>query len=222
MNQAAGETPNWPGTSRFGLHHAIIGGDTAYAAWRDAGMVVIDVADRTKPKLISHRDGAPPFGGGTHNCLPLPDRDLLVVLDEAVLDHQEDGVKNIWVFDNSDKSDPDSIATFPQPAESRLQEQGRPFRPAQPAREPARHVSSAPTTIFTTYQNAGVRVFDIRDQHRARRSRAPGCRPRRLAMMDHRPNRARVIQSADVFVDAAGLIYSTDYNAGLFILEYGG
>jgi hypothetical protein len=40
--------------------------------------------------------------------------------------------------------------------------------------------------------------------------------------MDHRPNRARVIQSADVFVDAAGLIYSTDYNGGLYILEYGG
>ena len=102
MNQAAGETPDWPGTSRFGLHHAIIDGDTAYAAWRDAGMVVIDVADRAKPKLISHRDGAPPFGGGTHNCLPLPDRDLLVVLDEAVLDHQEDGVKHIWMFDNRD------------------------------------------------------------------------------------------------------------------------
>jgi hypothetical protein len=41
-------------------------------------------------------------------------------------------------------------------------------------------------------------------------------------MMDHRPNRARVIQSADVLVDARGLIYSTDYNAGLFILEYDG
>ncbi len=49
MNQAAGETPSWPGTSRFGLHHAIIHGDTAYAAWRDAGMVVIDVADRAMP-----------------------------------------------------------------------------------------------------------------------------------------------------------------------------
>ena len=46
--------------------------------------------------------------------------------------------------------------------------------------------------------------------------------PAPARMMDHRPNRARVIQSADVFVDAAGLIYSTDYNAGLFILEYGG
>ena len=46
--------------------------------------------------------------------------------------------------------------------------------------------------------------------------------PAPARMMDHRPNRARVIQSADVFVDAGGLIYSTDYNGGLYILEYGG
>ena len=84
-----------------------------------------------KPKLISHRDGAPPFGGGTHNCLPLPDRDLLVVLDEAVLDHQEDGVKNIWMFDNRDKSKPSDHRELPAAGRSRLQEQGRPFRPAQ-------------------------------------------------------------------------------------------
>jgi hypothetical protein len=31
-----------------------------------------------------------------------------------------------------------------------------------------------------------------------------------------------VIQSADVFVDAGGLIDSTDYNAGLYILEFNG
>jgi hypothetical protein len=41
-------------------------------------------------------------------------------------------------------------------------------------------------------------------------------------MMDHRPNRVRVIQCADVFVDAGGLIYSTDYNGGLYIMEFGG
>ena len=173
MNQAAGETPNWPGTSRFGLHHAIVNGDTAYAAWRDAGMVVIDVADRTKPKLISHRDGAPPFGGGTHNCLPLPDRDLLVVLDEAVLDHQEDGVKHIWMFDNRDKSNPVEHRDVPAARRSRLQEQGRPFRPAQHPRKPARQFVSS-ETIFATYQNAGVRVFDIRDPHAAGRGRRLG------------------------------------------------
>ncbi|HEX5213432.1 MAG TPA: hypothetical protein VFW22_17030, partial [Pseudolabrys sp.] len=36
MNLAAGETPSWETTRRYGLHHAIIDGDTAYAAWRDA------------------------------------------------------------------------------------------------------------------------------------------------------------------------------------------
>ena len=41
-------------------------------------------------------------------------------------------------------------------------------------------------------------------------------------MTDHRPNRAQVIQTADVFVDAGGLIYSTDYNGGLYILEFNG
>jgi hypothetical protein len=220
MNQAAGETPDWPGTSRFGLHHAIIDGDTAYAAWRDAGMVVIDVADRAKPKLISHRDGAPPFGGGTHNCLPLPDRDLLVVLDEAVLDHQEDGVKHIWMFDNRDKSNPVGIATFPQPAEADYKSKGGHFGPHNiHENRPGTFVSSE--TIFATYQNAGIRVFDIRSQH-APVEVGAWVPPAPARMADHRPNRARVIQSADVFVDAPGLIYSTDYNAGLFILEYSG
>ena len=94
-------------------------------------MVVIDVADRAKPKLIAHRDGAPPFGGGTHNCLPLPDRDLLIVLDEAVLDHQEDGVKHIWVFDNAVKSNPGNHRDVSAARRGRLPEQGRAFRAAQ-------------------------------------------------------------------------------------------
>jgi len=218
MNQAAGETPSWPATSRYGLHHAIVHGDTAYAAWRDAGMVVIDVADRAKPKLIAHRNWSPPFGGGTHNCLPLPDRDLLVVLDEAVLDHQEDGPKLIWVFDNRDQSNPVSISTFPTPAESDYVKKGGHFGPHNiHENRPGSFVSS--DLIFATFQNAGVRVFDIRDQYRPNEAGA-WVPPAPARMMDHRPNRARVIQSADVFVDAGGLIYSTDYNGGLYILEY--
>jgi hypothetical protein len=220
MNVALGETPNWAGTSRYGLHHAIINGDTAYAAWRDAGMVVLDVCDRTKPRLVTHRDGAPPFGGGTHNCLPLPERELLIVLDEAVLDHQEDGVKHIWALDNRDKSNPAVIAAFPQPADADYRGKGGHFGPHNiHENRPGSFVSSE--TIFATYQNAGVRVFDIRNQHEPIETGA-WVPPAPARMMDHRPNRARVIQSADVFVDSAGLIYSTDYNAGLFILEYGG
>jgi hypothetical protein len=220
MNAAAGETPTWPATSRFGLHHAIVDGDTAYAAWRDAGMVVLDVADRSKPKLVAHRDGAPPFGGGTHNCLPLPGRDLLVVLDEAVLDHQEDGVKNVWLFDNRVRGRPTLLATVPQPAEADYRHKGGHFGPHNlHENRPGSFVSD--TLIFATWQNAGLRVFDIGD---ARRPVEVGALvpPAPATMADHRPNRARVIQSADVFVDAAGLIYVTDYNAGLYVMEFTG
>ena len=220
MNLAAGETPAWPAASRCGLHHAIVNGDTAYAAWRDAGMVVLDIADRENPKLIVHRNWCPPFGGGTHNCLPLPDRQLLVVLDEAVLDHQEDGLKLIWIFDNRVPANPVSISTFPTPAETDYAAKGGHFGPHNlHENRPGSFVSSE--LIFTTYQNAGVRVFDIRDQYRPSEVGA-WVPPAPARMMDHRPKRDRVIQSADVFVDSGGLIYSTDYNAGLFILEYGG
>jgi hypothetical protein len=220
MNTAAGETISWAPTARYGLHHAIVSGDTAYAAWRDAGMVVLDVADRSKPKLIAHRDGAPPFGGGTHNCLPLDDRELLVVLDEAVLDHQEDGLKNIWVIDNSTKSEPKIISTFPQPTEADYKSKGGHFGPHNlHENRPGTFQSSQ--LIFTTWQNAGVRVFNISDVQ-APQDVGAWVPPAPAKMMDHRPNRARVIQSADVFVDKAGLVYSTDYNGGLYILEYQG
>ena len=70
---------------------------------------------------------------------------------------------------------------------------------------PGTFVSSK--TIFATYQNAGIRVFDIRNQY-APTEVGAWVPPAPARMADHRPNRARVIQSADVFVDAAGLIYA--------------
>jgi hypothetical protein len=218
MNAAAAETPSWPASRRYGLHHAIVHGDTAYAAWRDAGMVVIDVCDRSNPRCIVHRNWSPPFGGGTHNCLPLPDRDLLVVLDEAVLDHQEDGEKFIWVFDNREKSNPVSISTFPSPREADYRAKPGHFGPHNlHENRPGSFVSSE--LIFTTYQNAGIRAFDISDPYRPVEVGALVPPPPRW-QMDTRPNRPRVIQSADVFVTADGLVYSTDYNGGLYIIEF--
>ena len=220
MNLAVGETPSWAPARRYGLHHAIVHGDTAYAAWRDAGMVVLDIADRTKPELIVHKNWSPPFGGGTHNCLPLPDRDLLVVLDEAVLDHQEDGLKLIWVFDNRARENPVSISTFPTPTEADYKAKSGHFGPHNiHENRPGSFISSQ--LIFATYQNAGIRAFDISNPFAPKEVGAL-VPPQPATLADTRPNRARVIQSADVFVDTKGLIYATDYNAGLYILEFNG
>jgi len=220
MNTAAGETPDWEATRRNGLHHAIVHGDTAYGAWRDAGLVMMDVSDRSDPKLITHRNWSPPFGGGTHNCLPLLDRDLLVVVDEAVLDNCEDGIKYIWLFDIREPSNPISISTFPTPSEADYVNKGAHFGPHNiHENRPDGMVSS--DTIFATYQNAGIRVFDIRDQFRPEEI-AAFVPPAPERLMDHRPNRPTIIQSCDIWVSKEGLIYSSDYNGGLFILEYGG
>jgi hypothetical protein len=220
MHAAAGETPQWPAGKRYALHHAVVHGDTAYACWRDGGLSLLNVADHTAPKLISQRNWSPPFGGGTHSALPLPGRDLLLVADEAVLDQQQDGLKLTWVFDIREPANPVSISTLPTPADQDYRAKGGHFGPHNlHENRPGSFVSD--TLVFATYQNAGIRVFDIGNAYQ----------PREVAfyvpddpvrMVDKRAGRPAVIQSADLFVDARGLVYATDYNAGLSILAFTG
>ena len=216
MNQAAGEKPSWDPAARMGLHHATVSGDVAYGAWRDAGLVMIDIKDRANPKLLVHKNWSPPFGGGTHNVMHLPDRELLVVLDEAVLDHMEDGWKHIWMFDVRVPKNPISISTFPVPKETDYAKKHGHFGPHNVhENRPDGFVSSE--LIFATYQNAGVRVFNIKDAFHPVEVGVyvPG-EPKML--MDKRPNRNKVVQTCDVFVDKNGLVYANDYNGGLDIL----
>ena len=208
------------GAGRYGCHHPIVQGDIAYCSWRDACLVVVDVADRAAPKLLCHKMWSPAFGGATHNCLPLPDRDLLLVLDEAVLDGMEDGFKPIWVFDNKDPRNPRCLATFPAPADRNYVEVGGHFGPHNIyENRPGHFVSS--DLAFTTYQNAGIRVYDIRNQYSPVEVGAmvPAA-PTRL--VDPRPNRPLVLHSADVFVDKDGLVYATDFSVGLYVMEFNG
>jgi hypothetical protein len=221
MNLAVGETPKWPSdVGRYGLHHAIIDGDTAYCSWRDACLAVVDVSNRATPKLIVHRSWAPPFGGGTHNALPLPKRELLVVVDETVLDNQEDGEKPIWLFDNRVRSNPISIATFPAPADRDYLALGGHFGPHNVYENRPNGLVSE-QLIFATYQNAGLRVYDISNKFRP--VEVAACVPPAPAkLVDPRPNRPRVLHSADVFVDRNGICYCTDFSAGLYTIEYKG
>jgi hypothetical protein len=183
-------------------------------------LVVMDVADRANPRLVTHVNWSPPFQGGTHNCLPLPGRDLLVVLDEAVLDDFEDGLKNIWLFDVKDRADPKVLSTLPAPTEADYPAKGAHYGPHNiHENRPGGFVSDS--LIFSTWQNAGVRVHDISNPTRPREVGAL-VPPPPTGMMDKRPGKKPIIQSCDIFVDASGLIYVTDYNAGLHVMEYTG
>ena len=162
----------------------------------------------------------PLYGGGTHSALPLPDRNLLIVADEAVADNETDGRKHTWVFDIREPANPISIATFPTPAEADYRAKGAHFGPHNLHENPPGSFLSS-TLIFATWQNAGVRAIDISDPYAPKETGAlvPAAPTR---MIDRRPGRPPVIQTADVFVEASGLIYATDYNAGLSIIEFEG
>lgn len=221
MHQDGGESPSWDAdTWRYGLHHAIVHGDTAYASWRDGGLTLLDVSDRSEPSLISWKNWTGRVGGATHTALPLPERDLLIVADEGIADNAADGIKRTWVFDMQDPADPMSIATFPDPAEVDYTLKGGHAGPHN-LHENRPGSFQSDTLIFATYQNAGLRAFDIRDPFQPSEVGA-WVPPAPAQMVDTRPDRPRVIQSFDVFVDSELRAYMTDYNAGLYILQFEG
>jgi hypothetical protein len=220
MWRGGAETATWPAGKRYALHHALVSGTLAYGAWRDGGLTVLDVADPTRPRLLVHRNWDPPFGGGTHSPLPLPDRDLLVVADEPTSAECRQGLRYVWIFDVREPANPVSIATCPTPSEADYCNRGGNFGPHNLHENRPGSLQSS-RLIFATYYNAGLRVFDIENPFQPRE--VGFCvPPAPERMVDPRPNRPRVIQAADCYVDPNGLVYLTDSNAGLNILQYEG
>lgn len=217
MNAAGGEKPSWDPKYRYALHHAIQKGDIACGAWRDGGVTVMDVADRHAPRILAHHNPCPPFAGGTHNTLPLPGRGLLFVVEEAVFDDCEDGIKRNWVYDISVPENPVPIATTPIPDEENYAKKGGQFGPHN-VHENRSEGFQSEDLLFVTYQNAGLRVYDISNPFRPEEVAAL-VPPAPEKLMDYRDNRPRVVDVTDVYVDREGLIYTTDMNAGLTIME---
>ncbi|HEY4980408.1 MAG TPA: hypothetical protein VII24_00375 [Pseudolabrys sp.] len=220
MWRAGGEEPVAPKGKRWAAHHAIVAGHLAYGAWRDGGLTVHDISDPAKAKLISHTNWCPPFAGGTHTPLPLPDRNLLVVADEATSINCANGIAYTWVLDVRAPENPVTIATLPTPKEEDFCAKGGKFGPHNlHENRPGAYQSS--NLIFATYHNAGLRVYDIANPFEPKEV-AYYVPPPPERLVDIRPNTAKVIQSCDVFVDVDGRMYLTDTNAGLYILQYEG
>jgi hypothetical protein len=220
MWRGGAETVSWPAGKRYALHHALVAGTLAYGAWRDGGLTVLDVADPLRPRLVVHRNWDPPFGGGTHSPLPLPDRDLLVVADEPTSAECRQGLRYVWIFDVREPANPVSIATCPTPSEADYCARGGNFGPHNLHENRPGSLQSS-RLVFATYYNAGLRVFDIENPFQPREVGfyVP---PAPERMVDPRPGRPRVIQAADCYVDPNGLVYLTDSNAGLNILQFEG
>jgi hypothetical protein len=219
MHRAGGEKPTLAAGRRVALHHMIVAGNLGYGAWRDGGFTIHDVSDPARPKLLSHLNWSPPYPGGTHTPLPLPGRQLAVVADEANAERCAKGTFHTFVVDVRAPENPVPIATLPTPSGRDFCGLGT-FGPHNLYENRPNGLQSE-TTIFATYNNAGVRIFDLANQF-APREVASWVPPTPAKLIDPRPNVALAAKTADLFVTRDGLIYVSDWNAGLHVLEYRG
>jgi hypothetical protein len=188
--------------------------DRCYLGYLDGGMMVLDISERSRPRLVSRWSNSPPYNGFTHTVLPLFGRGLLVVTDESIQNDGADWPKLVWLLDARDERNLVSIGTLPVTGVKPLLHQG--------GRCGAHNVHENPPVpgawrsediVLGTFFNAGVRAYDVRDP----------LAPREIAyFVPPKPEASPVptAQINDVFVDDRGIVFAVDRHAGgLYALE---
>ena len=188
--------------------------ERAYIGYIDGGAVILDIADKSRPKLVGRWNHSPPFNGFTHTVLPLFGRKLLIVSDECVRDGGIDWPRLVWVVDGRDEHNPVPISTFPAPPVDAFIKRGGRFGAHNlHENQPGPTSFRSEQIIVGTFFNAGVRAYDTANPYQ----------PQEIAYYvpeAPRLSRTGAIQLNDVYVDEKRIVYTVDRHAGgLYILE---
>jgi hypothetical protein len=218
-----------PGTATnrgVSLHHPVVSGNRAYLSYLFGGdMVILDIADKAAPNMISHLQLSP-ASPGIHTTVPFtvpsaPTKDskglrtILVLSEEAFAHNCRERRRRLIIVDAADETKPAPLTTFMVPDGDFCGRGGR-FGPHQFAETRDGNLIGG-TLLYIAYFNAGLRVVDVADPFR----------PREVGFFVPSPpgeetgDRRTIIQTNDVDLDHRGLIYITDRAGnGLHILEY--
>jgi hypothetical protein len=188
--------------------------DRAYVGYIDGGIVLLDIADKRQPKLISRLDYHPPLPGFSHTVLPLFGRDLWIVTDEATRHRGEDWPKLAWVVDASTETNPVIVGSLPMPEVDDFFQRGGRFGAHNiHENQPVPTSFKSDTLIFGAFFSGGLRVYDVSNPYQAREVAyyippAPADSPVNAAQIN------------DVYVDENRLIYAIDrMTGGVYIME---
>ncbi len=234
--QKEGEPP-LPGPM-YGLHGpAVVVGNTVYMGY-SPDVIILDISDVSKPKLIGKLTISPPFGTNipVHDVMPIPGRDLLFAHAEGTGGGDSPNgapactgaLFLTGLVDIKDPSKPKLISTFPTPVPpadapyTDFCDKGGRFGPHNTnILQHNPDVEKQGNLIYLTYFNAGLRVYDIKD---ARLPKEVGwfIPPTPTVRRMPAPYDKLVSQTEDVLVDTRGNIYISNKQWGLFILRYTG
>ncbi|MGE5141450.1 MAG: LVIVD repeat-containing protein, partial [Rudaea sp.] len=217
---------NPDGTSqKIWCHEISLHKNRLYIAWRDAGMVIVDVSDPYNPSIISQLDYVPPFNGGSlgaaHSSVPVvadpTQHPTLVVQTDEIFDCPPGFGR---IIDISDLSNPQVISSYRLPhVDDNFDFDTGKF--VCPPGQQSIHLPwfdyRSPSLFYQAWYDQGLRVWDISNPFLPRevgyylspRYAAPG-------RVDRHTREA--YQDPDT-----GLIYLTDGNGGgLTVLRWTG
>ena len=155
--------------------------DRMYLCYLDGGMYIMDIADKSQPKVISHWTNSPPYTGFTHTAVPLFDRGLVLVTEESTEDNAKDWPKLIWMLDVRDETHPVSFSTLPMPPVDAYKNRGAAsVRTTSMRTCRCRPPSSRTNWCSAPSSTAACALSTFRTRTSRRKSR-PSCRRRRTA-----------------------------------------
>jgi hypothetical protein len=177
-------------------------------------MVILDISDKARPKMVSRWDYHPPYHGFTHTVVPFFDRNLLIVSDECVRTEGADWPKLVWVVDGRTETNPVPIATCPLPPLDHYMRKGARYGAHNLYENlPKPNSWKSDRIVLATYFNGGLRAYDTTNPYQ----------PAEVAyFVPAPPERAPsgAIQINDVFVDERQVVYTVDRHVGgLYTLE---
>ncbi|MGH7230919.1 MAG: LVIVD repeat-containing protein, partial [Nitrospiraceae bacterium] len=199
---AGGEDPYWGG-ERYECHHPLRFGDRLYVSYHHAGIVILDISDITKPRMVSHYNYHPPVDCSTHTYARMPFRiggkDVAVVIDEEPGRPRPGHIPGfMWVFDVTDEATPKPLSAY------FMSEEDTPWKRAgHGGRFGAHqcHERMKDSLVYVTWFRGGLRIVDIADP----------TKPKEVGYFIPPPGAGqKTVQSNDVFVDDQGLIYLID------------
>lgn len=202
--------------------------DVVYLPYAGFGLVALDWPQPARDwRPAGHLEVHPPLGSGiaVHTVVPLPNRHLAIINSEALAERCQEPVNYAGLVDISDIGAMRLVSLFPTPVppkgypvDSYCARGGR-FGPHnQHIPYGSSYLFHSDDVCFLTYFNAGLRVYDISNQHHVQEiahlipkdpERRHGPLPRDL-----------VVQVEDVLVDDRGVVFFTEKNSSLYIAQW--
>jgi hypothetical protein len=215
QNTAAGDTPH-PKRTEHRLHHAMRCGNEMYAGCWASGVSIIDVSNISKPRTLSRYEYDPACPEPTHTFLKVPfqigGRSIAVSTEEERGNRGPDAGKPhapLRTWDVTDPTKPKLLYSHHVPHSASPYDGNAVRFGAHQLREKV----DKDCLLYVTWFAAGLRIVDISDP----------ANPRERGYFIPKPgDGVKAPLTNDVYKDDRGLLFVTDKERGMDVIEFTG